>query len=413
MSTLEKMIDLVTDDVLAWSLFLAIPVILFCIACLMPRGKGKLLLNIERGVMIAGVVAVLVAPIIVNVITPIGYNPVDEMLKDNAALTLALGALVIALLLGAFIGDSYIMQGIYGMLATILLPYGIIKVMFPIWAADATVSGIFTSALGIFTILRYAALIFIPLWLIRMGEYKMRLSSIWHLLGGLSLGGCIALFADRAGLILSPSVTRLFDFIKYATELDADALANLNVDVPELQIVTELLILIGFAIVVNVALAVIITLGRMIFKSETRNFVSESFLGLVIRTLGVLVAVGACAVVAGLMPMILGANGAFIIYIIPVVAYLLILLVAAFLADTVEIKRGIKLAKAELAAAAAPAAPVAEEESAYETAEYASAEEAPVEEATEEATAEEAPVEEATEEATEEEVSPETPEELA
>ncbi len=356
MPKLQAVLDLIKNDPVKWMMFMIIPAILLCIVCLIPRGKGKVLLNIERAVIIIGMVSVLVIPFIADAIKPgvFGFDPVKFIIKDGIFLSAAMVALIFTVVWGIFTGKSYITQGLYGMLSTILLPYGFICMVFPVWfGAEPSLATVFTTGEYLFRLLQFATLFFVPLWLIRTGEYKMRLSSIWHLLGGISLGGVVGMFVIESGMVKMPGIN---SFIKTLAEMKNNFEAfgfnfkKYDFSAIDTQFIMSLIAFILFAVAATLAVAGCVTLIRKLNKSEISNFVSESVLGFVIRTAGNALAVLVCAGCALILPFTLGATTMplALVYLVPIPIYFFILIASAFLADMVEIKRGIQLANDEL-----------------------------------------------------------------
>ncbi len=356
MPNLKQMLEFAKADTLAWAAFLAVPLLLFCIACLMPRGRGRLLINIERAVIVVGVVAALVVPFIINKVNPdaLGYDPYVEIVKHGTIMTTAVVALAIVLLWGIFTGESYMTQAMYGMLTCVCMPFGLINLAFPEWATASTVMEALKTPVDLLHILLYGACFFIPVWLIRSGEYKLRISSIWHLVSGFTVGGCFMTFAVETGFLGMSSksvmrVLKLFDNVESFADIK-----NLNY-----SLIGKIAALVGVFVLIIMVAGLVVSIARVILKTGDKVFVSESFGGFIIRTVGNLVANLICGIGIIVVPQMVNHTAAYpqaLLYLVPVILYFVVILVTAFFADTVEIKRGIKRANKELEAEAAAAA---------------------------------------------------------
>ncbi len=353
MPNLKQMLDFVTSDPLVWSAFLAIPVILFCIACLLPRGKGNVLVLVERIAIIVGIVAVLGVPFILEMINPdiLGFDAFDTIVKYGLVHTTVIVALLVVLVLGIFTGRSYLTQALYGMISCVSMPYGLVNLLFPNWASASNIVDVFKNPDDLWHFLVYAACFFVPIWLIRSGEYKFRVSSVWHLISAFGIGGCALTFLVETRLFgaYSHSVYRvlhLFDDVK--------SFADLKEFDFSLLLTIAGVVAVFFVVVIIAGLGVSIV--RVVLKTGDRLFVSESFGGLVIRTVGNVVANGICVAGILVLPLLVNHTASFplaLVYLVPIVLYFIIILASAFFADMVEIKRGIKRANEELAREAA------------------------------------------------------------
>ncbi len=349
MPNLKQMFEFLTSDPLAWAAFAAIPVILFCIACLMPRGNGRVLVNIERAVIIIGVVAVLVAPFIIDKVNPdlLKFDPYREIIEHGTILTTAIVALAVSLVWGIFTGRSYITQAIYGMLACVCLPFGLINLVFPTWATATNIVDVAKTPVDLLHLLLYSACFFIPVWLIRSGEYKLRISSVWHLISGLTVGGCAVTFAIETNFLGANSQT-FNNLLHILDNVESfESLKDINY-----SFMIKVAYMFGIFLAIIVVAGLLVSFARVILKTGDRVFVSESIGGLFFRTVGNILSNLICGVSILLVPQLLNHASTYpmaLVYLVPILLYFIINLVCAFLADTVEIKRGIARANRELA----------------------------------------------------------------
>ncbi len=399
MPNLTQMLDFVKDNLLSWLAFAAIPVILFCIACLMPRGKEKKLVNIERFLIAFFAIAVPATFLVIGLINDniLGFDVVKGLFTYGIVLTASVIGMALVLVWGSFTSESYITQALYGIVFGFCMPYGLVSLLFPsTWTTATNILDVVTTPFDLARLLMYAACFFIPIWLVRSGEYKLRLSSVWHLLTGISLGGCTMMFLVEAEIVKSRAIYKLlhlFDGFKVT-----GALSDTNKDY-----------LINFSIVVGIFAALVLLAGavmsiiRKIVKSETRLFVSESFGGGFTRTIGNILANGVCIASLFILPQVFDHASAMptaLIYLAPILAFFVIVVVTALIADTVEIKRAMKRALAEGDAEEAATEETTEDAATEEVAEKVAEETTEATEEVVEESAEEA-VEEVAEEATE------------
>ncbi len=352
MPTIAEIINVITGNPLAWSAFLALPIILICIACLMPRGEGRKAIHIERAVIASLIALILVVPALIAAISPdaLGFTFQRYLIKD-AFITGALLLEMATILWGIYSAKSYLTQAIYGMMTTILLPYGLILLVFPVWI-EPSLATIFSDAfkngqpLDLLRLIQYALIFFVPVWLIRSGEYKFRLSSIWHLFGGIAVGGSVGLLVLES----MPSLhIRTFDlFIGAVKEIITEDTHFHRVGVEEWPVFKAVMFFILFAIITTFAVAGIVSVVRKIAKTGTRNFRSESLGGFIARFTGSLMAIIVSIItLVVLIVLVTPGTGAVVLFALPAIMYISISCVTLLLSDMIDIKHGIKRARAE------------------------------------------------------------------
>ncbi len=390
----SMLFEVMKENFIPWLVFLALPVIIFLFACLIPRGKGVALITFERLIVLFVIFAVIAAPFIIDIIKPdlLGFDPFQvvtgsnltmDSLKDiqsvsnffdlffplnNSSLYLIV-LLVLALVVfwGAFTGRSYITQAIYGMVSTVIIGYfcvyGLYNILYPsivIQNAGFMEDGIFKLFSEsnpfryefIYRLIQYAVIFFVPCWLIRTGEYKIRLSAVSHLFGGISIGGGILLFLSELEYIRC-NLCDIFLVIvgEFRNAADSGDFLHYKISKDIAEYFYTLVGLFVGAVMVILMLSLLVIIVRAFAGSKASVVESDGFLGFILRTFGSTLTHLCCFACICVYPFMIFPENATLpmalIYLAPIVIYAAISLVTIFLADMADIKGGIKRARTE------------------------------------------------------------------
>ena len=303
-----------------------IPVILLLVAMLMPR-KNKVFSVVVRALMIVLLAGVAVFGLV---------SPLADLIGTTARISfIPVVMLVEALFLlwGLLFPDAYLTQGLYGLICSVPLAAGLLGFIFPTWLSAAAFIDVFYSAESILAIAQYAALVFVPLYLIVSGAYRMRLSSAWHALFGMTFLGSLLLTLVRADLITSPAYDTLsailpsFENFAFGT----DALKDFG-------------ILTGAAVVLALLAGLIATVcRRSVCHTDEKFSASETRGALVTRLVGrIFSGIGSLALLV-LTPALIDLMGltgtaATLFCLVPIAFMLLVQLFVEFAAEDTEIK---------------------------------------------------------------------------
>ncbi len=306
--------------------------------------KSKIAILIERLVLVLGVTALIAIPMAKDFE---GFNAMEFFFTNNLDAYLLL-ALFAALILGIFTEGSYMTQGLYGALIAISLPFSLLNLVFPFWAKDVkTIGELFGNATYTISFLVFALMLFIPVWLIASGSYKLRLTSVWHVLGGLALGGAGVIFLWETDFLHSKVIVKAIHLFNSDEPLTTSIEAFISV----------VLIFIAFMLVLGLTATLI---RKYAFKSDERVLSSETWAAFFIRMVGRVIAIGLCGGGALFMPgwlsdaaeTPLGLPKA-LLFLIPIALFGVVMLFTEFLAEYQEIKHAIAKARAEEMAAEA------------------------------------------------------------
>ena len=303
-----------------------IPVVLLLVAMLMPR-KNKAFSAIVRVLMIvllAGVAAFgLVSPLadLIGVTARVSFIPVVMLLE------------ALFLLWGLLFPDAYLTQGLYGLVCSVPLAAGLLGFIFPTWLSATVFVDVFSSVESILALAQYAALVFVPLYLMLSGAYQMRLSSVWHAFFGMTFLGSLLLTLVSAGIITSPAYDTLTAILPSLEDFTfgIDALKQCG-------------ILAGAAVVLAFLAGLIATVcrrsiahtGEKFSSSETRGALVTRFIGRIFSGIGSL----ALLVLTPALIDLIGLTGtaATLFCLVPVAFMLLVQLFIEFAAEDTEIK---------------------------------------------------------------------------
>lgn len=304
-----------------------VPVVLLLLAMLMPR-KNKVFSVIVRLLMIVLLAGVAVFRLVPQLADLIGLTVRDSFIP----VVMLLFALF--LLWGILFPNAYLTQGLYGLVCSVPLAAGLLGFIFPTWLNAAAFIDVFTSVPTIFTLAGYCALVFVPFYLVMSGSYRMRLSSAWHALFGMTFLGSILMASVQAELITSPAYDKLAGIV---TELKT---FSFNMDA-----LKECGIFVGAAFVIALLLGLFSALSRRVFCHTGEKFVSSETVGaLVTRFVGrIFSGVGSLALLIAAPELIslMGLTGvaATLFCLAPIALMLLVQLFVEFVAEDAEIKR--------------------------------------------------------------------------
>ena len=320
-------------DITSWLILLAAVVVLGVVAFFLP--KGELAKKITGICLMVGIVALLVVPVIVN-------PAIADNVWGQGFTTYMLVIVALVLLYGILCGKSNLAQALYGIVVSIALPMGLLRLLVPTWTTAKSIMDITSSTADLVTLLIYSILFFVSVWLVFSGTYRIRLTSMWHILYGFIIFGSVMVFTTEAGLSFSYTAIQMLRF--FGTE-------GLN-----WAKVGDIAILCGMALGVIVIISLIATLWRKyVSKSGEKVIASETKKALLLRVVGKVVAVAASGAALVFMPKLVGADitnfttyeavkaelvgfPAALAFLAPIVILAVVLLVFEFLAEDHEIK---------------------------------------------------------------------------
>ena len=310
-----------------------IPVVLLLIAMLLPR-KHKVLSIVARAVVVLMLLCGAAIRLIPKLGNLTGLSVLTRIYESGGTfIPVVLLAFAFALLWGIFFPDAYLTQGLYGLVCTVPLTAGLLGFIFPTWLATTSFTDIFTASVPLFGLLEYCALVFVPLYLIVSGKYRMHISSVWHALFGMTFFGSLLLTLTQAGVIDSPAYASITGVV-----LDLKTLTFGE------KGLTECGIFVGAAVVLALMLGLISSVCRRVFchtgekfaASETRGAMLTRFIGRIFSGVGSLVLV---FVTPGLISLIgLTGTGATLFCLVPIAFMLLVQLFIEFAAEDTEIR---------------------------------------------------------------------------
>ena len=155
-------------DITSWLILLAAVVVLGVIAFFLP--KGELAKKITGICLMVGIVALLVVPVIVN-------PAVADNVWGQGFTTYMLVIVALVLLYGILCGKSNLAQALYGIVVSIALPMGLLRLLVPTWTTAKSIMDITSSTADLVTLLIYSILFFVSVWLVFSGTYRIRLTS--------------------------------------------------------------------------------------------------------------------------------------------------------------------------------------------------------------------------------------------
>lgn len=314
-----------------------IPIVLLLIAMLLPR-KHKVLSVVARVVLILMLACGAVIRLVPQLGDLTGLRVLSWIYRQGGGtfMPVVLLTLAFALLWGIIFPNAYLTQGLYGLVCTVPLTAGLLGFIFPTWLDVAAFTDIFPKSAEFFSLLEYCAIVFVPLYLIVSGKYRMHLSSVWHALFGMTFYGSLLLTLAQAGTDFAGSPA-------YAS------ITGVIVDLKTLTFgatgLKECGIFIGAAVVLSLLLGLLVSVCRRAFchtgekfsTSETRGAMLTRFIGRIFSGVGSLVLV---FVTPGLISLMgLTGTGATLFCLAPIALMLLVQLFVEFAAEDTEIRR--------------------------------------------------------------------------
>lgn len=310
-----------------------IPIVLLLIAMLMPR-KNKVLSVIVRVPMILLIVAVAAFRLFPKLGELTGVSALTGLATRDSFIPVVMLLFALFLLWGLFFPHAYLTQGLYGLVCSVPLAAGLLGFIFPTWLNVSAFTDIFTSVPTLFTLAEYCALVFVPLYLVVSGLYRVRLSSFWHALFGMAFLGSLLLTLVQANLITTPAY---------------DSIAGIVFDLKTLTFGAEGLkacgIFAGTAVGIALLFGILATIGRLAFSrtgeklmsSETRGAFFTRLIGRIVSGVGSLVLL----IITPELISLMGLTGtvATLFCLIPIALILLVQLFVEFAAEDMEIKR--------------------------------------------------------------------------
>ncbi len=347
MLTLNGIKSFMSTSASTFMIYLLFAFVLICVAYLLPKTQKSVF--IERICLMSLSALLIFIPLIA------GFGELGSvaiLLRNNLDAYLLI-AWIVVLLLGIFTEKSYLTQGLYGVMVAISLPFGLLNMLFPAWANASMVSELFSNPRSITFYLMYAMMFFIPVWMIRTGIYKVRLVSVWHVFGGLAIGGAGVIFLWETGFLSSLAVYKVLHL--FNAEEPRSHMFGAFVGVIALLAGVMLLLGLGATLI-----------RKYVFKNNERLIVSESWTTFFVRLGGRILAIGFCGggalLIPGWMDAIEPATrlgfGASLVLLIPMLLFAAFMVGSEYLAEHLEIKYAIARARAAEMAAEAKAAAV-------------------------------------------------------
>ena len=328
------------DNITNWICFALVAVILLCIATLMPK-KNKKILTVESIVIAVAMTAVMVVARILAKMEQTPPTTLSSLFKGNVT-TYVVYAVIAVVVWGIFFEKAPLTQALYGMCISVALPIGLFRLLLPTWtwsALDSRVqissfAEVFSNELMLFKFLIYCALVFVPLWLIATGKYRLSLNTIWHLAYAVVGFGSVMQFLAQSGAIKIKYNGTLKQLLSIVTE---DGLNKNSI--------LELLSLLG----VGALLIVLISAVAAIIRKKTTGekvINSETSFAMMTRLAGRILAIVVSGLLIVFLPTMLGATNMetlvgmplALVFLTPFAAILVITTVAEFIAEHNEIK---------------------------------------------------------------------------
>ena len=321
-------------DWMNWACLVAVAVILFCIATLMPKKAGKVD-RIISGVIVAAVAALLLCATLIR-----NADANADSLWIVSFSVYVLVALILNVLWGIFFPDAKLTQALYGIIITCAFPLGLLRLLLPAWATSVnTFNEIFQKGNGavLCALLIFCALFFIPVWLVYTGKYRLSLNTIWHMALGFTVGAsglqCLIQF-NPDKIHRTATVTKSLTAILTKEGIDGEALW-----------VIASVVLVG-ALMVVVASVVATLWRKKVQNSQEKIILSQTKKALAFRLIGRILSVVSGSALALALPSLMNANTAetllngpkALIMLTPILLVVLINMICEYLAETDEIK---------------------------------------------------------------------------
>lgn len=302
-----------------------IPILLILIALVLPKKKGFSV--VTRVLMIALMTLVAAFRLVQPLADLVGIS------TRQSFIPVLLLAEALFLLWGLFFRDAYLTQGLYGLMCGVSFTAGILGFVFPTWLSAATFADVAFSAEALLDVAQYAALVFVPAFLVVSDLYRLRLSSAWHVLFGAAFFGSLLLTLVKADIVASPAYDTLLAI-----------LPDLKAFTFGMDAVKECGIFLAAALLVSLLCGLVATIIRRVFaRSGERFAASETRGALFTRLIGrVFSAIGSVALLVATPALVslLGITGtaATLFCLLPIVWMLLIQLFVEFAAEDAEIR---------------------------------------------------------------------------
>ncbi len=310
----------IMGDIISWLYLVAILVVLTAIACLLPKGAtAKKVVGI---VLLVGIVALFVVPAIVN-------PEVGARLWNGGFTTYLLVIVAAVLLYGLLCEKSKLAQALYGVITSVALPLGLLRILVPTWTNAKSFMEITSSLANMINLLIYVILFFTAVWLVASGTYRLNLSSIWHIFYGFIIFGSFMVFTTQAGLSSSHTALKMIQMIANTAKA---------VDV-------AILCALGLGVILVVSLVAFLW-RKFVSKSGEKVIASETKEALALRLIGKIVSILASGALLVFLPTLMGATTAktlagmpgALLFLAPILLMAVIMLVFEFLAEDHEIK---------------------------------------------------------------------------
>ena len=322
-----------TLDFISGLILAAVVVLLTAIAFLLPKSdKAKKIIGI---VLLVCMAAVLVVPSLLNA-------ELGKTMFNGGFTTYMVIVMAVILLYGLIFNKSHLAQALYGITASVALPFGLLRLLVPTWTNAISIAQIFTSN-DVISLLLYAVIYFVAIWLVASGTYRLNLSAIWHIFYGFIVFGSVMVFSTQAGLTHSKTA---IDMLKFFT---VDGFSWKNVSLVALPCLMGLLVILVIALTATLWRKYVKKTGEKIIQSETSH-------ALAFRLVGKIVAILASGATLVFMPNLLEAvlvdftyyshvtEGDFVgmptalLFLAPILVLAIIMLIFEFLAEDHEIK---------------------------------------------------------------------------
>jgi hypothetical protein len=316
----------ILQNPLDWACILAIVVILFCVAVLLP--KNKVWRAFEGIVLPAAVLAFIVGPIIRTDMFP---NAKKIVFSSGTSLYIVI-AIAVIYLYGTFANNAYLTQAIYGICLTVTLPVSLMRLLLPTWLTVSTFTDLINTPRMLWKLIIFSLMFFMSIRLVTSGRYKIGFNTLWHMLYGISIIGCVMLFVAEAKLKNATGSMKQLVTLLGADGINMNSVKNLG-----------LLCAIGVALVFVVCLISVSVrralYGEKIITSETKG-------AFMIRLIGHLIAVAIPAASIVFLPSLLHANTwenrtgmpTAILFLVPIILMLVVMFFTTYWAENSEIK---------------------------------------------------------------------------
>ena len=175
-------------------LLVAFALVLMILGLLIAGSKKEGSVRTFKVIFLALWVGMLVLPALFNA----SFEYAPEMYSVSAA-HICLAFLSFALLYGLFFNRAPVTQAMYALCLGIGFPIGLYAFVYPDWVTAANAREFFTTPVDILYFGIPFALIFIPLWLIKTGCYRVRFSDFYKAVIGYVMFASVLMTLDQLG----------------------------------------------------------------------------------------------------------------------------------------------------------------------------------------------------------------------